>query len=163
MLKRNVLRTWIRLKERKEVEEHKLLQFEKAQRHHKSKLILSVLWEWKAWIIVRNSFWAVATSVLVDFFNHSICKIVFRAWRTFTADVMEVKNCDLMMEVQTLNETVESFTDNFSSLPNDVITKIFSCLDIHDLLRCASVCQLWKTCTLSPMLWSKYSCQRRNE
>ena len=43
------------------------------------------------------------------------------------------------------------------SLPDEIILKIFSYLDVRDLIKCSIVCQRWYALTKSQHLWTQFS------
>uniref|UniRef100_S4R8P9 F-box domain-containing protein n=1 Tax=Petromyzon marinus TaxID=7757 RepID=S4R8P9_PETMA len=145
--------------------------------HYMRKKLGAALLSWSQWLHARQERMAGAAIRIQRVYQQLLCSLVLKAWHTVALDArktkeyFEVFNLTYLhthklhkhrLERGELEEDNDSYlvpppntADQVSQLPPRAALKIFSYLDIMNLVKCAGVCRSWKVISQASILWSR--------
>ncbi|CAM9365607.1 unnamed protein product [Lampetra fluviatilis] len=130
--------------------------------HYMRKMLGAALLSWSQWLHARQERMAGAALRIQRVYQQLLCSLVLKAWHTVALDARKTKEYFERLERGELEEDNDSYlvpppntADQVSQLPPRAALKIFSYLDIMNLVKCAGVCRSWKVISQASILWSR--------
>ncbi|XP_075923115.1 F-box and leucine-rich repeat protein 13 isoform X3 [Petromyzon marinus] len=130
--------------------------------HYMRKKLGAALLSWSQWLHARQERMAGAAIRIQRVYQQLLCSLVLKAWHTVALDARKTKEYFERLERGELEEDNDSYlvpppntADQVSQLPPRAALKIFSYLDIMNLVKCAGVCRSWKVISQASILWSR--------
>ncbi|XP_039262916.1 F-box and leucine-rich repeat protein 13-like [Styela clava] len=142
-----------------------------ARQYHRTRMMRISFSKWHTWKCYVKKRQNSGFDMISKVWNESVCRLVFRAWRSVAVDARKTREYFERLERGELDEEFgvetgdkdlpsDTFRDEVSLLPRRCAIQIFSNLNLIELSRCAKVCRAWKVITGAPSLWSHLNFSR---
>ncbi|XDV52965.1 hypothetical protein PO909_021596 [Leuciscus waleckii] len=146
---------------KKKMKADRLLErMEEAKLYQTQRRIKEAFIKWTAWVCFRKHRQNDAVRKLQKAQESVHCRNIITAWRRVVHEAKRTKEYFKRLErelQESLNSEISQGNgqDRLSLLPNKLSLKIFQCLGVRDLLKCAQVCHSWKAITQISSLWTE--------
>eukprot|EP00049_Salpingoeca_infusionum_P002411 m.56556 g.56556 ORF g.56556 m.56556 type:complete len:397 (-) comp11566_c0_seq6:7115-8305(-) len=140
---------------RKELKQKLMERLDMALHHYHKTLLKRTIQPWIQFKLEQQTRRRLVIERMRGRRRDNLVRVCFNAWLEYA---QQARLASLYFENLTKESAIDASlmahsSDHFSSLPYPIRLKIFSFLNLKDLLSCARVCRSWHEVTQDPQLW----------